>query len=887
MERRALLGRDRELEVVGEVTSGLHAALLLTGDPGIGKSQLLLEAAALARTRHVQVLAAAGVESEAQLPFAGVHQLVHPLLDGADRLAPRQRAALLAAFGLSDDRAPDLFLIALATLSLLGDAAPILLVVDDVQWLDNASARVLAFVARRLESDPIALVAAMRSGYESPLEESGLRQLTLTPLDETAAAALLDRDASGLDRAVRRRLLEDAAGNPLALVELPQRLDEDGRLLEPWLPLTSRLERAFAARFAELPPATRALLTVAALNDSEALGEALAAAAQPVEALTPALEARLVESGFGAVHFRHPLVRSAIHQATPVAQRRSAHLALAEVLADDPDRRVWHRAAASTAPDETIAVELEAAADRAQRRQGAAAAVMALERAAQLTPDAAARGERLLRAAELAFELGRRDVVLRLLDETQPLELDPLQNGRRRWLRELFGEGLRSDRGSVEPLIALADALRLAGDTSRALDALQTVAWIFWWSNAAWETREAAVAAAEAMPVSEDDPKLLAVLAFSAPLERGAGVLARLAGVTAEGDPESLRLLSTATTALGDLESTAVFAAAAVDGLRAEGRLALLTRALVSGAWASILLGRWSDARTAADEAGRLARETAQPRWAVSALLIESIVAGLRGDHDAAERTADEVERSLLPTGAKAMLTLVQLSRGGAALSAGRPADAFAALRRMFDPADVAHHPVLCWWAIVDFVDAAVQTGRHDEAVSALEDAARVAAATGSPLITASVRCARALVAPEDDAFAIDVSTWPFLRARLLLAHGVWLRRQRRGIESRDPLRMAQEAFDALGASTWSERASQELRATGETSRRAANAQPDELTPQELQIARLAAGGLSNREIADKLFLSHRTIGSHLYRIFPKLGITSRTQLGRALQPQD
>ena len=906
-----LFGRDHELGVLNDLIDRAPqggGALVLRGEAGIGKSSLLAASSHRARDRGMRVLGAAGVQCETHLPFAGLHQLLRPILDRAEDLPAPQRAALLAAFGMSE-ATPELFLIALAALDLLADAAadsPLLLVAEDAQWLDGSTCDVLAFVARRLASEPIALLIAIREGYGGPLEEAGLPELRLQGLDRATAGKLLDDHGPGLAPAVRQRLLEEAAGNPLALVELPDALRAEqrggGTLLPPWLPLTARLERAFAARVSELPAATRSLLLVAAVDDGGVLSEVLDAAAtlsgaesgmQAVEALAPAVAARLVEVDELELRFRHPLVRSAIHQAASVSQRHAAHAALAKVLAGQPDRRVWHRAASIAGPDEEIAAELEKAAAGARQRGGIVVAVAALERAAKLSDDPARRGGRLLRAAELAFELGRRDLVLGLLREAgEPLELGPLERARLVWLREIFDDGVPGDPAGVRSLVDTVERSRRDGDTDLAMSLLLAAAMRCWWADPGEQARGRVVAAAERMGVPDEDPRLLAILGVAAPVERGAAVIDRLSRWAPDrgGDPGTMRLLGAAAGVTGAFAESAGFLTASVAGLRAQGRLGWLAQVLVLQAWAAIHLGSWDVAKTAAEEGGRLARETAQPLWAARARAAEATLAGLRGEQDLAEILAAEAERAALPTRASAVLADVQWARGLTALGGGRFPDAFEHLRRMFDPADPAHHLMKQCWAIGDLAEGAIHGGYRDAARALLEELEPVAARTSSPRMRVAVGYARPLLAADRDAEPLyqaglraDLTRWPFARARLQLAFGAWLRRQRRVAESRAPLRAAREAFDALGVDPWCERARQELRAAGEASRRRAPEARDTLTPQELQIAQMAAEGMSNREIGQKLYLSHRTVGSHLYRIFPKLGITSRAQLRAVL----
>lgn len=827
-----------------------------------------------------------------------------PALGHADRLPAPQQTALLAAFGMTEAAAPDRFLIALAVLELLSDAAeraPLMVVADDAQWLDHSTADVLTFVARRVEHEPIGVLVASRDGVESFFDDAGLPEQRLAGLDDAAAESLLDAQAPDLASAVREQLLDEAKGNPLALVELPVAWDQvrEGTLLMAQVPLTTRLEQAFATRIVELPTITQTVLLVAALNDGESLSETLEAASGlvgrelTVEHVAPAVSAQFVGVDETGLRFRHPLVRTVIHQAASMSQRLAAHAALAAALAGQPDRSVWHRAASIIGPDEEVASELEAAATRARRRRGIVVSVAALERAAQLTDAPARRGGRLLRAAELAFEQGRHDVVVRLLNDAEPLALDSADRTRLLWLRELLEEHLWSRATRVEDSVALAEQIQRDGASDRALDFLMTAALKCWRFNPLQETRDLVVAAAEGLPIPEDDPKLLATLAFADPVRCGGVILQRIAQdlpTDVRAEPEAMRLLGTALTAVGAFDRSTQFLATSTDDLRAQGRLGLLARSLVSQAWSAVILGTFTDADPAAEEAERLARETEQPRWAAGAQLACATLAGLRGEADVAEALAAQAERVLLPTGSSSMLALVQIARGVTALGAGHFEDAYEHLRRVFDPADIAFHPVERSWVLLDLVDAAVHSGHHDEARALVGELEPLVAQTRSPVLQAELNCAQPLLADHavaearfERALGADLAAWPFSRARLLLAYGAWLRRQRRVGESRVPLRTAREAFDALGVPPWVERARHELRGAGVTSRPRERHAMHKLTPKELQIARMAASGLSNREIGQQLYLSHRTVGAHLYRAFPKLGITSRGQLRDAL----
>jgi ATP/maltotriose-dependent transcriptional regulator MalT len=900
-----LLGREPEARALGDLLDHVHArggSLTLTGEPGIGKSALLREVSTRAEQAGMLVLTATGVQSEAQLPFAGLHQLLRPVLRQVGTLAAPQRSAILAAFGLADEAAPDLFLTALASLNLLSASAvraPVLVIAEDAHWLDRSTSDVLAFVARRLELEPILLVAAIRDGFKGPFSDAGLPALHLQALPASAAAALLDSRAPGLPALVRTRLLEESAGNPLALIELPlayQKLGNQARL-PGWLPLTTRLERAFAARAFDLPGPTRTALLVAALNDGSLLIEALhaaallAGAALTPDVLSPAVDAQLIDMDDTHVRFRHPLMRAAIRQGASASQRHAAHAALAGVMDGQPERRVWHRAASITGPDEAVAAELDAAAARAQRRGGTAAALSALQRAASLSEGRQHAG-RLLNAAELAFQLGQDDLVRSLLAEAEPLGLPPRERARLTWIRESFGDGIPGGAASVRSLVSAAEQAGADGDTDIALKLLNGAAQRCWWAEPGQATRDRVITAAERLNVAETDPRLLMVLAFADPIGRGAAVIGRLhRPVPAAGaHAAATRLNALAAQAVGAFDLAAGILATSAATLRAQGRLGLLARALTVQAWTAAQLADLGTAIPAAEEGHRLARETRQPLVMATAEAVQAILAALRGDHEAAEALAAQAERGSVPIGARAVLAAAQLARGIAALSGGRPADALGHLRRIHDPSDPAYHHAIRCFTIGDLAEAALRSGNPAAISAFMREMEAAARQTPSPSLHAGLRYARALLASDTEAEALftaalhaDLNAWPFLRARVQLAYGEWLHQQRQNAASRAPLRAAREAFDALGVIPWSERARQQLRATGETSRPRTPEARDQLTPQELQIVQLAAQGRSNREIGQMLYLSHRTVSSHLYRVFPKLGITSRTELRAAL----
>ena len=900
-----LLGRDAEIELLASLLDGIEesgGALVLSGEPGIGKSRLLAVAAGFARERGFTVLSTTGVQSEAHLAFAGLHQLLRPLRFRAADLPAAQRAVLDAAFGLGQEPAPERFRIAMAVLDLLCEVAtdaPLLVLAEDAQWLDRPTTEVLAFVARRLQSDPVLLLAAVREGYPSLLVDAGLPQHRLGGLGPAEAMTLLDASAQQLSPVIRDRLLSEAAGNPLALTELPITAAQLEPIAPGSLPLTQRLEQAFAARVSDLPAATRLLLLVAAHSDDERLSEILEAAGAVagttlgLDLLEPAAEAAIVDLDMHSVRFRHPLIRSAVRQSAGLLRRRRVHEALAEVLRAEPDRRVWHRAALISGTHEQIANELEEAAGRARRRGALAVAVTALQRAAELSPPRQ-RARRLLAAAELTFELGQRDLVMPILREVGHLDPDPVERARATWIDEVLHTRPLGDAPRAASLIATAEQAGQAGDRDLQLDMAWLVASRAWMVDPAPSARRVLIEAANRLGDPESaDLRILAIQAYADPFGKAPAVLERVRRAAADvhRDTDAARFLGPAAVAVGAFDIAATFLGEAVEGLRTQGRLGHLPRMLTLQGSMAAQLADWGVAIPAAEEARRLATELREPQWVAAADTVDSIVAGIRGDQDAAERAAARAERIAVPTGANITVAFAQFGRILAALGAGRHPAAYEAAERLFDPASPAHHPIIACWLIGDLAEAALHTGRINEARARVQQVEAASGDIPGTCIAVGLLHARALLTQDpqeaagrfDEALGADLTHWPLQRARLLLAHGQWLRRQRRIAESRTPLRDARDAFDAMGCAAWGDQARRELRASGESSRRRDLAPGDQLTAQELQIAQLAAQGLSNRDIAQRLYLSHRTIGTHLYRIFPKLGITSRGELSSAL----
>ena len=822
-DRPPLVGREAELEALTGLLDDVEqtgAALLLRGDPGIGKSRLLAEVAAIARERGIAVLSATGVQSEARLAFSGLHQLVRPIKDRAANLIPAHREALDAAFGLTDGPAPDRFRIAMAALDLFSDVAsetPLLLIAEDAHWLDRPTADALAFVARRLDSDPIVLLAAVREGYPSLLEDAGLPERRVGALDTPVAEELLDATAKQLRFAERTRILSEAAGNPLALIELPAtaaRLERDMPERE-LLPLTERLERAFAARVADQSDATRWLLLAAALNDGDDVNEVLRAGslitgdALDFDLLEPAASAAIIDLDLQTIRFRHPLIRSAVNQSASVSQRLQAHEALAEILKDEPDRRVWHRAALISGEHEDVALELEEAAGRARQRGAIGVAVTALRRAGELSEPARA-GRRLLGAAALAFELGRPEVVAPILRSVERLDLGQLERARITWIEEMATTRPLGDAARFAELTAVAEEAGHAGDHDLHVDLLWLVASRSWWVDPGPDARRVLIEASHRLGGADAaDPRVFAIHAYADPYGHAPEVLARLRATAKERgrDTEVARHFGPAALVVGAFDLGVDFLGTAVEALRDEGRLGHLPRILTLYSSMAARLADWDVAIPAAAEARRLAEELGEPQWEAGADTVVALIAGMRGDEREAERAAAEAERVAAPAGANITVAFAQFGRVVAALGSGRHADAYRSAERLFDPEDSAYHPVIASWLIGDLAEAALHLGRVDEARARVAQVEAAAGEGPGSWIALGLGYARALLADDskaeewfERALSADFARWPFQRARTQLAYGQWLRRQRRIAESRDPLRAARDAFDKRGA---------------------------------------------------------------------------------------
>ncbi|MBG0563851.1 helix-turn-helix transcriptional regulator [Actinoplanes aureus] len=888
-----ILGRRSEFAalsaLLGSAAAGDGGALVLRGEAGIGKSALLEESARRAGGSGVRVLGTAGVQAEVHIPYAGLHRLL--------RTAPDLAGAAVGILG-SPDTLP--FRAASALLDVVSaEDTPLLITVEDLQWLDEASWEALAFAARRLSAERAAMLLTARDGPDvnRRLSGSGLAEVRLEPLDSDDSAALLKRVAPGLAPSLAAQVLLTAQGNPLGLVELGEAAARSGgAALSPGrLPLSERLERTFSGLVGELPPVTRSLLLVAALDDGDDLDEVVRACrllepgAAGYEDVDPAVVTRLVQVDDFRLRFRHPLLRSALSQSVSAVRRRRVHAALAEVLSADPERGVWHRAAAADGPDEELARQLTETATRAQHRQAAGIAMTAFERAARLSEDPAARGNRLMAAVEMASEQGDTLAARRLLAEIRVHELTPGDRAVYELRQEVF-HGTRYTGG--ERLIGFAEtveALAAAGEAARAVRLINTIALRTHYSNPDPAVVERLAVAIDQMTAVHDDPLLPALASMIAPVTRGERARRGIRGLSAAGgtDPYTTWRLGLASATAGDsVMACELFAVAAV-GLRAQGRLGVLYQLLITHAMNAAHLG---DARTALaliPEGESLARELGEPNWLPTAWSAAGTAEALRGDVHAAADRAAATEAALLPYGRNPLLAWVHQVRGIAALGAGRPEEAFGELRRVFDPADDSYHPYTGHFLVAHLAEAAAGCGATAELRELVDQLTPAAEQGRGPALLAGLGYARAVLADSaagyERALGEELTRWPFEQARRQHAYGAWLRRRRRPAESRPLLRAAAATFDALGATAWADRSRTELRASGESLRR-----PTEnaavLTPQETQIARLAADGLSNRDIAERLFVSPRTVTTHLSRIYPKLGIRSRVELARALR---
>jgi len=908
-----LYGRAVEQSVIDELLAGARSArsgvLVIRGDPGIGKTALLDYAARRADVGAgpdgvgMRVIRVRGVESEAELPFAGLHVLLRSALDHLPALPRTQQDALGAALGLRRAGPYDRFLVGVAVLSLLAELAEdrtLVCLVDDAHWLDRASASALVFAARRLDAEGIAIIFAARDDH-AVFPASGLRVLRLGGLDAASAAALLADHAKGLAPTAQSRILAEASGNPLGLIELPA-----AYLAAPpaagWpggtaRALTDRLQQAFEGQIRRLPADTRTMLLAAASEDSGDLGVLLdAAGALGVEAaaLGQAERAGLVGIADRTVTFRHPLVRAALYHGATLSQRLAVHRALAGALLSpaDADRRAWHLAAAATAPDEQVAAELERTAGEARARSGYAAAVAAYERAAQLGTDLEAQPRRFAAAAEASAETGDLDHARALAARAAGLTTDPGVQARLAYVRA------RADVAQGRLHAAHRQLVEGAGQIA-GLDPRQATRMLTYAMHVAWYAgdrgqvadtagRLKAVGGSLAEPLTPYVQLTLRLARQAA--ERPGDDLPSLADLVARarrsraGDPYDLTMIAIAALVTGRIPDACDLLGTLVTDARTLGNIGWLPTLLVCLAQALLLDGRHCDALASATEALQVARDTGQPQWASDLNGIMAYLAAAEGDQDRCRQLADAVVAEPASAFISAARTWVHWALGLLDLGCGRPDTALVQLETIWRGPARYHASALR--SVPDLVEAAVrvaQPERAAELVARFSDWARRGCV---PTLEALAERCRALLEAGEEAeqhylTALKLHDGSFEQARTQLLYGAWLRRALRKSDARTQLRAALDTLDRIHAAPWAEQARAELAATGASAPCTDLASSPRLTPQELQVARLAAQGLSNRDIAAQLFLSPRTVGYHLYKAFPKLGITSRSQLDR------
>ena len=908
-----LRGRRSECEALDrllvDVRAGQSQALVLRGEAGVGKTALLRYL--MDRASGCRIARAAGVESEMELAFAGLQQLCAPLLGRLGRLPGPQRDALGTAFGLSTGEPPDRYLVGLAALSLLADVAgerPLICVVDDAQWLDRTSAQVLAFVARRLVAESVLMIFAVRE-YEDGQDLTGLPELAVHGLVDSDARALLKSVLPGpLDERMRDRIVAETYGNPLALLELPRGMTPAelaggfGLLAAPALP--GRIEDMFRRRLEPLPPATRLLLLVAAaepVGDPVPIWHAAGRLGVEVEAAVPAVEAGLIEFG-GQVRFRHPLVRSAVYRAAAPEARRSVHQALADATDPgiDPDRRAWHRAQAAPPLDEDVAAELESSADRAQARGGLAAAAAFLERAAELTPHPARRATRALAAAHAKHQAGAPDAAARLLAMAQAGPLDELQRARAGLLRAQITFAVTRGRDAPPLLLAAAKRLEPLDATLARETYLDAFAAALFADRLArgGDVRQIAEAVLTASwgPSSRPFPHAcdlllngLAVLATQDFTAAAPTLKRALSAFRDEPMPEedALRWLWLAcriARALGDDASWDELTARQTRLARRAGALSLLPIALIERFGVLLFVGDLVSAASVVAEAESVIEATGShlaPQGAIA-------LAAWRGAEAEAIALIDASRQDVVRRGEGLWLIATEWASAVLFNGISRYEDALAAAEKA---AEHPHELGLSTWVPTELIEAAVRSGNPERAAGPLLRLQEISRASGTDWALGVEARSRALVSERDVAErlyreAIERLGRTRIRVALARAHllyGEWLRREGRRMDSREQLRTAHQMYTAMGMDGFAERARRELLATGESVRRRSATTLEELTAQEVQIARLAREGLSNSEIGAQLFISPRTVEWHMRKVFTKLGISSRRDLRRAL----
>jgi DNA-binding CsgD family transcriptional regulator len=897
----ALIGRDSELSRLRELVSSSadgSQVLVLLGDAGMGKTVLLTEVVREARSAGMRVLSVAGRESEQNLAFAGLHLLLTPVLDQVSDLPDRQEKALLGAFALAADLVPpDALLTGIAVFTLLSELSrdrPLLVIADDAQWLDHGSLAALAFTARRLGPEPFVLLIGVRGNIPPPGFERNFSELLLGPLSAPDAGRLLDEQQRPPRGRGREQVLAQAEGNPLALIELSRMIATDPGAGRRWaaepLPLTDRLTAIMAVQFGALPESARAALLLAAVADSPAL-TAAGVPGLSAGALAPAETAGLIQVGTSGAHFTHPLVRAAVYHAVPFVDRAAAHLRIADALANQPDRRAWHQASAALEPDERVAALLEDTAAQAQRRGGAAAAARALDRAAELSPRPQDQVRRLLAASLLAMSAGQADWVQELAARVLMVTADP---GARFAARLHIGWALVWSNRHAAALTALTAV------TAEAAASLPDIAWdtIGLAATVAYQTGvpadrhlvRAALGRLEkrAAPSALADEQRVWVRASTDPFGDRSGSIRYLRRI-ADSPGTNPAITGSAAWLLDETELGVRLLREALARLRATGVRGRSGSALSALQWACIDSGRWDEALAVAREASDTAAAYKMETVAASASLAMATVLAMRGSHDEVGPLLASALAIVEGAEYRAFAARATHAAGLAAVAEGSYVTAYAQLGRLFDGDGTPLHHHVSYLAVADLAAAAARAECALEARTLLERALAGAVQEPGPRLEQLAARAWGLLAAPGDAeahFAKALSIpegdrWPFERAQLLLDYGEWLRRQRRINDAKPLLAACLETFRRLGAVPWTRRAEGELRACGVTTAAAATV-PDalsELTTQQREIVILASRGLANSEIADRLFLSPRTVASHLYRSYPKLGIAGRHQL--------
>lgn len=902
----ALTGRRTERQeldrLVGAVRAGESGVLVVRGDPGVGKTVLLDHLAGRASSSGCRVVRAVGVQSEMELAFAGLHQLCAPMLDRAQSLPVPQRNALRTALGIATGPPPDRFLVGLAVLSLLSEAAgerPLICLIDDQQWLDRASAQALGFTARRLAADPVGLVFAAR---DLSADLAGLPELEVDGLRDGDARVLLESALAGpLDPRVRDLIIAETRGNPMALLELPHGLTPaelaGGFGLPGAAPLTSRIEDSFRRQLDALPAETQQLLQLAAADPSGDRALVWRAARRlgiSIQAGTAAAEAGLAE--FGAqVRFRHPLARSAVYRSVSFGDRQRIHAALAGVTDPvvDPDRRAWHQAQAADGPDEDVALELERSAGRAQARGGIAAAAAFLERSVMLTAHPAQQAERVLAAARASVQAAAFGKALELLATAESAPLDEFASARVDLLRGqiAFASSMGSDASSL--LLKAAKRLEpLNLDLARET-------YLNAWRAASFSGRMADTGgmlevsrAAQALPPPAGPPRpidlildALARLVTDGPTAAGPS-LRRAVNVFVTGDvsrEEGLWSGWMAATVLWDADAARAIIARQINQGRAVGALEELPVDLIALAYDDAWRGDFEAAASVIAETDAIAEVGGSRIPPLPAMYL----AALRGRQAELTPLATAVMAAAEAEGQGAAVTNVHWSIAILDNGLCRYANALASAGQARDDS----HLFVSMWALPELIEAAVRTGGIQVATAALEQLAERTQAGGTDFgLGLEARC-RALVRKEQAAEAcyreaIERLSRAGMRTDLARAHllyGEWLRREDRRVHAREQLRIAHDMSVAIGMEAFAERARRELAATGETVRRRSVETRTTLTAQEVYIARLARDGRTNPEIGSQLFLSARTVEWHLRKVFSKLGISSRRELHAAL----